>query len=159
MSDAHEIKSVLCFQSDSFDTSWEWRDADAPAAPPPGHDVAALLASRLAEKGTNILFVASEADDSQWMFSVRHNGITYNILVGWWLDTVGRWVVQVRRRVGCIGAVLGLFGRRNVDDVEPIRRLMDEIVAGDPRFSDIRWLSLHELDEIYWPTQSGKRHI
>lgn len=153
MMNAIHSKSVLTFQSDFFDMSWEWRAADAPMAPPPGQPVAAYLAARLAEKGIKVLFVTSEAVDSQWMFSVSHNGIKYNMLVGWWLDSVGRWVVQIRKRVGFAGALLGLFGRCRVEDVEPIRRLVDEVVAGDSRFSDVRWLSLQELDEIYWPKE------
>jgi len=148
---AAEIQpSVLVFQSLVFDTTWkEWEESDAEPPIALGGDIATYLAACLREKGITILHDAEcDAEHGDWNFSVAHRDVKYNVSVG--RDRIGRssddvWIVQLRKRVGCTGGILELFGRRDFEDVQPVREVLDEIVADDATFTDIRWLSFREF--------------
>lgn len=93
-----------------------------------------------------------EPDDDEehgdWELSVAINNNKYNLTVS--QNVFGRppvevWIVQVRKRVGCIGVLLELFGNREFENVRPVCEVLDAIVKDDPKFTDVKWLTFADF--------------
>lgn len=136
------MKSIAIFRSAKFDMSWGDGYPETRKCPL-GNDLANYLQTRLKEKG--ILLTSPVGDDGFWVFHDAH----FSIYVHW--QPFGEpsedwWVVEVGHQLNFIKRIL--WFKANPDDLQPICKVVHEVLLEIPEIHDLKWVDEVEFREL-----------
>ena len=146
------MKTILVFQSDLFVRNWPEEGHDVDSMPSWGKYCADFLMSGLKRKGALLCNAEPTQADGGWVVDLQIGNQRFSLFVQW--TPLGQppadyWAVQSEKIRGPISA---LFGKRtSTTELQPLCTLLDEIVREQNGITNIRWLTLEEFKDLYWP--------
>lgn len=144
-----DTKRVVAFTTDDFDLSWP-QGEDDPNVPPLGKDAAAFFRRKLSEFGVQVIGNEAVMGESGWHWNVSVGKDKFSLVIHW--APIGKppkdfWVLQISKDVGLFA---GLFGKTgSSDEVMPVVTVIKRIIEDEPRFNNVRWLTLEEFRSVY----------